>query len=102
MDFLEYINSYDNCAINNVEDISKLEYLVAKYPQVFVGDEFNAYFRKGLDKHMRFEYGKFASFLTASIYFVGDFFGCEAVIDFADITIEGGSSDDALDISILI
>ena len=102
MDFLEYINSYDNCAINHVEDISKLEYLVEKYPQVFVGDEFNVYFRKGLDKSMRFEYGKFISYLTASIYRVGDFFGCEAVIDFADITIEDENSDDALDISTLI
>lgn len=102
MDFLEYINSYNNCAINHVEDISKLEYLVEKYPQVFVGDEFNTYFRKGLDKNMRFEYGKFASFLTASIYFVGDFFGCEAVIDFTDITIEDENSESSPDISCLI
>ena len=102
MDFLTYINSYDNCAINHVEDILKLEYLVEKYPQVFVEDAFNAYFRTGFDKHMRFKHGKFASFLTASIYFVGDCFGCEAVIDFADITIEDENSDDALDISTLI
>ena len=102
MDFLEYINSYDNCAINHVEDISKLEYLVEKYPQVFIGDEFNTYFRKGLGKNMRFEYGKFISYLTASIYRVGDLYGCEAVIDFDDITIEDENSEDALDISTLI
>lgn len=102
MDFLEYINSYDNCAINHVEDISKLEYLVDKYPQVFVGDEFKAYFRKGLDKNMRFEYGKFASFLTASIYCVGDFFGCEAVIDFSNLDIEEVDSESSPDISCLI
>ena len=102
MDFLEYISSYDNCAINHVEDISKLEYLVEKYPQVFAGDEFNTYFRKGLGKNIRFEYGKFISYLTVSTYHVGDFYGCEAVIDFADITIDDGNSDDALDISTLI
>lgn len=102
MDFLEYINLYNNCAINHVEDVSKLEYLVERYPQVFVGDEFNVYSRKGLDKNMRFEYGKFISFLTSSIYCVGDIYGCEAVIDFADITIEDENSEDALDISTLI
>ena len=102
MDFLEYINSYDNCAINHVEDVSKLEYLVEKYPQVFGGKDFNEYQNKILGKHMRFEHGKFVSFLTFSIYYVGDIHGCEAVIDFADITIEDGNSDDALDISTLI
>lgn len=102
MDFLEYINSYDNCAINHVEDISKLEYLVEKYPQVFVGDEFNVYFRKGLDKSMRFEYGKFISFLTSSIYRVGDIYGCEAVIDFDDLGIEDADSECCPDISCLI
>ena len=102
MDFLEYINSYNNCAINHIKDISKFKYIVEKYPQVFGGKSFNAYCNKSLGKHMRFEHGKFVSFLTSSIYYVGDINGCEAVIDFADITIEDENSDDALDISILI
>ena len=66
MDFLEYINSYNICAINNTCDIEKLQYLFSKYPQVFDGEEFGKYFREGIDKNMRFEHGKFASFLTAS------------------------------------
>ena len=102
MDFLEYISSYDNCAINHVEDISKLKYLIEKYPQAFVGDEFDSYCRKGLDKSMRFEYGKFISYLTASIYHVGDIHGCEAVIDFDDLVIEDADSECFPDISCLI
>lgn len=102
MDFLEYINSYHICAINKVCDLEKLSMLVSLYPDRFRGPE-ASYLLRNMENsmNMRFEDGKFASYLS-HLYYVGDFFNCEAVVDFDDIVIVDPDSESNPDISILI
>ena len=102
MDFLEYINSHRICAINKVHDHEKLLMLVRMYPDRFRGSEAYYFLRDmGCSTNMRFEDGKFASYLS-HLYDVGDFFNCEAVVDFDDIVIVDPDSESNPDISALI
>lgn len=94
MNFLDYIHSYNICAINNVPREEAQEMLSA-YPDIFPGRAHH------IHEHVRFVGGKWYSWCTCP-YSVGDLFDCESVIDFEELSDEYIIEDASLNIDNLL
>lgn len=94
MNFLDYINSYDICAINYVP-LEEARAMLHTYPDVF--PERASY----IHAHVRFVAGKWISWCSLP-YSVGDMFNCECVIDFKELSDEPLVEDTPLNIDNLL
>lgn len=91
MNFLDYINSYDICAINYVP-VDDAEEMRRLYPEVFPLRS------SSIENHVRFVDGKWISWCD-SPYSVDDYFHCEAVINFEDLSDVDMKEDVSLNIN---
>ena len=94
MDFLAYINSYMNCAINDVS-LDQVTEWYSKYPDRFPKENFRPH-----SGNMRFAYGYFTSYCSIP-YCVGDLFHCEAIA-YGDYFEEQAPEEDLIDIMELL